>query len=238
MRNALAVLAVISLTACGGGGSSAPMQVAPDVQLTVSVQHAMMARESSGATQNFTLAGWEDLSTAANPGQIVNFTGSGTAVASPGVPTTASSGPLAGTKGVVATQTLTYNTVTANGTTPNSSTTSIAYSADNGSILATQSGGVTTYYPQYSYPTSAKAGSAGQLYRSTNLAASYAVSAGSANMLTYTETRDSYDNAGNHLSQAVLATSIGADGSTKAISTAMTTFSGGKAVYSMTITYQ
>lgn len=197
-----------------------------------------MARELAGASQNFTLTGWKDLSTFDSPGQIVNFTGSGTATESPGVPTTASSGPLTGAKGLVANQTLNFTTVASGVSTPNSQTSTVAYSADNGSVLVTQTAGVNTYYPPYSLPTAVKAGDTAQLYKSANYTASYAVVAGDLSSLIYTETRDTYDNAGNHLKQSVLAYRITTTNVATAISSASSDFAGGKAIDSITLTFQ
>ena len=197
----------------------------------------MLARINSGDTRNFSLTGWKDVSTALNPNQIVNFTGSGTAVSSPGVPTTASSGPLAGTKGLVTNQTLNFTTVVSGISTPNSQTTTVAYSADNGTVLVTQIAGVNTYYPAYAYPTAAKAGDAAQLYKSTNYTASYAVTAGDASSLVYTETHDKYDNAGNHLNQSISVYKITGANVATAVSSASTEFASNKAISSITLTF-
>lgn len=132
------------------GGDTPP----PPVTVTVPVQTAMANLINNGYSKTYTLTGWVDHSTIANPVPHTPITGSGTLTV--GSPTIVNfvSGPLAGTHAL---QSVAVMTGTATGT------TTTYYNTNNYTIVATFDGTNTTYYSPYSYPATVHAGSTGLL---------------------------------------------------------------------------
>ena len=141
--------------------------------VTVSVQAAMANLINNGYSKTYTLTGWIDNSTIANPVPHTPITGSGTLTV--GSPTTVNfvSGPLAGTHAL---QSVGVWTGAATGT------TYTYYNTSNYTTVATFDGTNTIYYSPYSNPDTVHAGSAGSLGSgsdgklfATNVTTAYAV---------------------------------------------------------------
>ena len=126
----------------------------PTPLLTVSVQAALANLINSGFSKPYSLTGWIDNSTIANPVPNTPITGSGTLTVGPPTRVTATSGPLAGTQAL---QSVAVMTGTATGT------TTTYYDINNYTIVATFDGSDTIYYSPYSYPRTVRAGSTGSL---------------------------------------------------------------------------
>lgn len=146
----------IMLIGCGGGGDSptAPAVVV-DPNLTVPLQTAMANLVNNGFSKPYTLSGWVDNSTLANPNQpLAPLSGSGALAI--GTPTsgTVTSGPLTGTTvlqsvaiftGAVASSIIYY------------------FSPADYTILAISDATKTYYYTPYTLPATVKAGNTGSI---------------------------------------------------------------------------
>lgn len=109
---------------------------------------------NNGYSKTYTLTGWVDHSTIANPVPHTPITGSGTLTVGSPTRVTFTSEPLAGTQAL---QSVAVMTGTATGT------TYTYYNTSNYTTVATFDGTNTIYYSPYSYPATVHAGSTGSL---------------------------------------------------------------------------
>ncbi len=122
--------------------------------LTISVQAAMANLVNKGFSKAYTLTGWIDNSTIANPVPHTPITGSGTLTVGSPTMVTFTGGPLVGKSAL---QSVAVMAGSAAGT------ATTYYSAIDYTILATYDESRTYYYSPYSYPVTVHAGSTGSL---------------------------------------------------------------------------
>lgn len=164
----VALVSVALLAACGGGGSgSTAAAVVVDPNLTVPVQAAIASLVTQGVSKSFTLSGWIDHSTLANPVPHTPITGSGTLTIGPASTVVANSGPLSGTSAFQSVQVLSGTATSGGQSSPISGTATAYYSTSNYTVLATWDGTNFSYYSPYTYPTSVKAGDTGTFGNAT-----------------------------------------------------------------------
>jgi hypothetical protein len=135
----------------------------PTPALTVPVQTAVANLVNNGINQSFTISGYINNSTEANPMPNIPFSGSGTYVAGPPTAVTINSGPLAGTQALQKVEIIS-GTLTANGKSqPLSNNTTTYYNPGNYSTLQENSGTEEFYFTPFTYPASVQAGDTGVL---------------------------------------------------------------------------
>lgn len=211
MKNLMLVLSLAScalVAGCGGGGTGAPQvslspTVSIDPNMTVPFQTAIANLVNNGLSANFSVSGWVDNSTPANPVPHTLITGSGNLAL--GTPTVSTFNKVSALK---STEVVTGST-TANGqTTPFSSTTTIFYSPSNYTTVGTVAGGKTMAISPYALPATVKAGSTGSFGNGTD-----------GQFMPTTSTQDyvvTSDSATSLLVTLVQTTDSGAAGITKA----------------------
>ena len=195
MRNlkglACSIFALV-LAACGGGGGggggSTPAAVI-DPNLTVPFQTAAANLVNNGINQNFTVTGWINNSTLANPVPNTPITGSGSLTIGPPSTTTFNGAPaLQATEVIV-------GSASANGQSiPLAGTANNFYDPSNYTKVGSVINGETTFISPYTYPATVKAGSTGTLGSGTSgggltlttTTTAYSVATDSANSLLVT----------------------------------------------------
>jgi hypothetical protein len=177
------------LSACGGsggggGGSSTPAVVI-DPNLTVPIKTAVANLVNNGINQNFTVTGWVNNSTLANPVPNTPITGSGTLTIGPPISATFNGASVLESTEVI------IGSASANGQSiPVAATSNIFYNPSNYTKVGSVTNGVTTFISPYTYPTSVKAGSTGTLGSGTSslstILTSYTVASDTASSLLVT----------------------------------------------------
>jgi hypothetical protein len=206
-KTILLLLAGSVLTGCGGGGGSSPSAptVVVDPNLTVPLQTAMANLVNNGFSKPFTITGWIDHSTLANPNlPHTPITGSGTwSLSTPVSYTFPSTGAgwLSGTTALHSTQIVTGSTAESGITSPFSDVSAYYFSPANYTLVGKTTGGENFEYYSYNYLSNVKMGNAGLIGSSTTATilpstttGSYTVASDRANSLlvTFFETTISY----------------------------------------------
>lgn len=186
----LGIAFALTVGGCGGSGDSPSptptAQVPIDPNLTVPVPAAFANIASNGLNQSFTISGWIDQSTGANPIPPTPITGSGHLILG-----AAGGATLCNFAVRVATEAITGTTIANGISTPFATTGKIYYRSDNTTVATDAAGELFLYLP-YAYPATVRAGDVGSTGNGTQVNADCTQRSFAANITgAYTVASDS-----------------------------------------------